>query len=124
MRFREIDNSIMNFKNWVEQEASLGGRFPEIGPLPVNRGSDTPASDGVKRTGLQPQVDAQELNTKSHKEQDNVLAIDSGMEHMDTALPDGDDTDTPKINRFKKLWDELKEKWEERPHGPGIFGQS
>ena len=102
----------MNFRHWIENEAGFGGNMPEMMPPMVNKGSDTPASDEVKRTNLQPQVDAQEIDTKSKKEQDRILAIDSDIEHMDASLPDGDDSDTPKINKFKQMWDELKEKWE------------
>ncbi len=98
----------MNFKNWFESEASLGSMSPEMSPPMVNRGSDTPASDEVKRTGLQPQVDAQDIDTKT-KNQDRMSAIDSGMEHLEKTLPDDDD---PKVNQFKKLWDQLKKKWE------------
>ena len=100
----------MKFKNWIEQEASLNGRFPEIGPLPANKGSETPASDEVKRTTLQPQVDAQEPKSA---ESDQVLAIDSEIEHMDSGLPDGDDADTPKTNQFKTLWKKFRDEWEQ-----------
>jgi len=104
----------MNFKTWIENEASLGSGTPEMGAMPmVNRGSETPASDAVKQTGLQPQVDAKELKTKSHKEQDAMLAIDSEIEHMDMQIPAGDDSETPKLNQFKQLWDALKTAWED-----------
>ena len=102
----------MGFRTWIEeQEASMGSGSPEMMPQPpmINKGSDTPASDEVKRTGLQPQVD--QPNNKSSKEQDALLAIDSEIEHMDTNLPD-EEEGTPKVNNFKKLWDELKQKWE------------
>lgn len=101
-----------NFKNWMEDEASLGSASPEMAPPMVNKGINATASDEVKRTNLQPQVDSQEIETKSKKEQDRILAIDSDIEHMDMALPDGDDAETPKINKFKQMWDELKEKWD------------
>ena len=103
----------MNFKIWVEEEgASMGSMTPEMMP-PINRGSDAPASDQVKQTGLQPQVDAQEIDTKSKREQDAILAIDSDIEHMSNNMPDGDDTDTPKLNKFKQMWDQLKSAWDE-----------
>lgn len=101
-----------NFKIWMENEASMGAAMPEMQPPIVNRGSDTPASDEVKRTGLQPQVDAQDIKTKAKKEQDAMLAIDSDIEHMDNNLPE-EDKETPKVNKFKKLWDELKQKWDQ-----------
>lgn len=92
----------------------------------VNRGSDTPASDPVKQTGLQPQVDSQNIKTKTHKEQDKISALDSGIEHLDMQLPDGDDADTPKLNKFKELWNDLKAAWEDIKMGdspmPGESG--
>jgi hypothetical protein len=102
-----------NFKRWIEDEASLGGMSPEMAPPAVNNGSNTPASDEVKRTNLQPQVDSQEIETKSKKEQDRILAIDSDIEHMSMSLPDGEDADTPKVNKFKQMWDQLKAQWDQ-----------
>ena len=99
----------MNFKIWIENEASLGSGTPEMGG---NRGSSTPASDAVMQTGLQPQVDSQEIDTQSNRENDAILAVDSEIEHMDMNIPDGDDADTPKMNQFKKIWDELKAAWD------------
>lgn len=100
----------MKFRTWVE-EGSLGSGTPEmLPPQFVNKGSDTPASDEVKRTGLQPQVDAP--NSKADKEKDAVSAVDSEIAHFDNGIPEEDD-DTPKINQFKQLWDQLKEKWEQ-----------
>lgn len=102
-----------NFKQWMEDEASLGAASPEMAPPMVNKNANTTASDEVKRTNLQPQVDSQEIETKSKKEQDRILAIDSDIEHMDMGLPDGDDADTPKINKFKQMWDQLKTQWDQ-----------
>lgn len=96
-----------DFKNWLEDN-SLNSDFPELW---ADRGSETPASDEVKRTNLQPQVDAQEIQTKAKTEQDKILAIDADIERMSTNLPEGDE-DNQKLNRFKKLWDKMKEKWE------------
>ena len=102
----------MNFKTWVENEGSMGSGTPEMGPPPLNNGDGATASDEVKRSNLQPQVDAQEIDTKSKREQDAILAIDSGIEHMDMSLPAGDDSKTPKINKFKAMWDELRTQWD------------
>jgi len=97
----------MNFKTWIEdQEMSLGGMSPE---MMTNRGSETPASDEVKRTNMQPQVDAQE--PKEAKDVDSVSAIDSGIEHLEKILPQETDEGS-KSNEFKKLWSQFKEKWD------------
>lgn len=99
----------MKFKIWIENEASLGASTPEMAPPAVNRGTGTPASDEVKRTGLQPQVDAKTANDDS---QDDILAIDAKIEDMDLELPDNEHEGS-KINQFKKLWSQLKEKWDQ-----------
>ena len=72
----------------------------------------TPASAEVKRTNLQPQVDAQEIDTPAKRDDDKTLAIDASIQRLDMEIPDGDSKD-PKINKFKELWNHLKEKWQE-----------
>lgn len=103
----------MNFKIWIENEAGLGSNatIPEIQPpghSPVNKGSDAPASDEVKRTGLQPQVDAKSANGDDN--QDEILAIDAKIEDMDLEIPDSEGS---KINQFRSLWDEFKAHWDQ-----------
>jgi hypothetical protein len=100
----------MRFRIWMEREASLGAMMPEMMPGP-NRGSDTPASDGVKRTGLQPQVGAEEIHTDQKDEQDRIQAIDAAIQRADQEIPEGSD-DGEKVNKFKELWKNLKEKWD------------
>lgn len=93
-------------------EAPMGGSFSDL--LGFGRGSDTPASDEVKRTGLQPQVDAQEIETKQKNDQDKILAIDAGIERLDKEMPEGkNDEDSPKIGKIKSLWQKFKDKWDE-----------
>ncbi len=115
-----MSTSWTRFKKLKEFDATAGGESPLGGNMPdmlatigPNRGSDTPASAEVKRTGLQPQVDAQEIETKQKKEQDRLQAIDTGIQRLDQEIPDGDDEDTPKTNRFRKLWEKLKADWDE-----------
>lgn len=100
----------MKFKNWIEN-GSEGIGIPQMGAQDVN--NQTPASDAVRQTGLQPQVDSRQNNSKYSKEQDRILAIDSEIEHMDMNIPDGMDSDTPKINKFKEMWDNLKQTWDQ-----------
>lgn len=116
----------MQFRLWLENEAGLNSGFPEARPN-FDPSDPTVASAEVKRTGLQPQVDSQEIQTKQKSEQDKILAIDSEIEHLDSNLPDGDDADTPKINEFRRIWKKLKEKWDaikmsENPTGEGEEG--
>jgi hypothetical protein len=104
----------MRFKMWIEGEAPLGANMPDmLASVDPNRGSDTPASAEVKRTGLQPQVDAQEIQTKEKVGHDKLMAIDANIERFDKELPGDDDGEAgSKINKFKTYWNELKEKWD------------
>ena len=101
----------MKFRSWMETEGSLGSMNLPTLPDP-NRGSDTPASDEVKRTGLQPQVDSDDIETKPKDEQDKVQAIDGALQRCDKEIPQGK-SDSKKVNKFNKLWKKLKTKWED-----------
>lgn len=98
----------MQFKTWLEYESSLNGNMPET--YPPNRGTATPASDAVRRTGLQPQVDSHEIRTDEKDEQDKILAIDAILQRVDQDFPNGKNR---KISKFKKLWSKLKSKWDD-----------
>lgn len=100
----------MNFRTWFEDEASLGGGIPRLTPQ-VNKGNSTVASDEVLRTGLQPQVGAEEIRTHQKDEQDKVLAIDGAIKRADEEMPQGKQ-ENQSLNKFKKMWDELKKKWD------------
>lgn len=99
----------MKFRQWCESEfeSGLGTGTPEMSQ--VNRGSDTPGSDEVKRRGLQPQVDTEDVDEKADN-QDQLGAIDSGIEHLSAAIPR--DTNNPKVNKFKELLDMLRNQWD------------
>lgn len=98
----------MNFKIWIEEdEGSLGASSPEMAPPMVNKDANAPASDEVKRTGLQPQVDAQ--SDMGNGEDDSILSIDSEIEHMDNNIKS---SDGEVVNQFKQMWDQLKQQWE------------
>jgi len=96
-----------NFRNWLQNE---NGEFPQLGS-PIDNGQ-TPASSEVKRTGLQPQVDAQEIETKSKAEQDKISAIDAEIERIQEILGSVDDEKHPKLGHFKSMWNELLDSWE------------
>ena len=99
----------MNFRTWIETEAGLNSGFPSM--QINNRGSSTPASDEVRRTGLQPQVDSHEIHTSEKDEQDKIQAIDGALKRADSEIPQG--KEYGKLGKFKKLWDLLKSKWED-----------
>lgn len=96
----------MKFRTWIETEAGLG-------TLPFqNRGTDTPASAEVQRTGLQPQVNAQEINTQQKDEEDKLKAIDSNLKHIEKNLPSFNGKN-PKLSQFQSLWQRFQKKWED-----------
>ena len=97
----------MNFRTWYKTENSL---FSPMVPN-INRGSNTPASDEVKRTGLQPQVNAEEIHTPQKEVQKQLKDIDSMIKNADRDLPAGKQED-PKLNKFCNLWEKFKKKWE------------
>jgi hypothetical protein len=99
----------MNFRTWIKTESGLNSGFPSM--QINNRGSSTPASDEVMRTGLQPQVDSHEIKTKQKDEQDKIQAIDGALKRADSEIPQG--KESGKLSKFKKLWDLLKSKWED-----------
>ena len=83
----------MKFRTWFEND------------------ENATASAAVQNTGLQPQVDAENIDTRQKRDSDKISAIDAGIERLNVELPDGDSED-PKVNKFKELWDKFKEKWE------------
>lgn len=88
-----------------------------------NRGSDTPASDEVKRTGLQPQVGAEEIHTKQKEENDEVAAVDAGIEKFDRQINGGG----RRVGEFRRRWQELKDEWQRiklKDDGEGGLGDS
>jgi len=96
-----------NFRNWLQNENE---DFPQLG-APIDNGN-TPASGEVKRTGLQPQVDAQEIETKSKAEQDKIGALDAEIERIQEILDTINDDDHPKMGKFKVMWNQLLDSWE------------
>lgn len=107
---------IMNFRTWMEEEGSINSVFPEVMP-PVNRGTATSASAEVQRTGLQPQVNSEEIHTKQKDDRDRLLAIDSIIKHADAEIPQGD-SENARLQKFKKLWTKFKEKWDNLKEDP------
>lgn len=108
----------MEFRKWIEMENSLNAGFPEM--FPPNRGTSTPASDTVRRTGLQPQVDSHEIRTTAKNEQDKIQAIDSILQRIDQEIPD---SDSEKVTKFKKMWNNMKAKWEKLKLNQDLLGK-
>ena len=101
--------SMTNFINWLKKEGfESSANF--------GMGNNTPGSYEVKRTGLQPQVDAQDIKTNSRLEQDMIMGIDSHLERVNEILADVDDR-LPKISQFKKSWNQLMHQWQKMKIG-------
>lgn len=96
----------MNFKIWLESEDSE----QEV--------TAAPASAEVLRTGLQPQVDAEESHTKQKEEQDKVGAIDSYMQRIIHLTQDMDVGASEKLTKMKKICRRFKDEWEDFKNGP------
>lgn len=103
----------MNFKLWIEDEASLNGITPEIRPQPEidTDNNDTPASNGVIRSGLQPQVDGQKSEPKSMVDQDKVGAIDADLERLRATYANSGVNNGSRINKFRQMLDSLINQW-------------
>lgn len=98
----------MRLRLWLEKEGL--GYFGMTNVSGTNRGSNTPASDEVKRTGLQPQVGSDEIDTKEKDETEKLDKIDAELQRMDVELPSSE-TST-KVAKFKQFWNDLKMKWD------------
>lgn len=93
----------MKFKNWFESESGLGTL-----PFSSNRGTNTPASDEVRRTGMQPQVDSNETETPEKEETEQIEKIEDKIKDFESEIPAGI---SQKIVKFKSLWEKFLEKW-------------
>lgn len=95
----------MRFKIWLENEGS------------------TPASAEVIRTGLQPQVDAEEIHTSQKDDIDKLMAIDSHMERIKASLR-GINTASDKSKALKDFAKKMTSEWENFKNSQGqIPGQ-
>ena len=99
---------VMRFISWLENENGLNSILPEI--LNTNNVSDNPASAEVKRTGLQPQVNSNEIQTAQKEEQEKIQAIDSAIERADSEMPK-DLEGNKKLSEFKEMWKTMKRNW-------------
>lgn len=105
----------MEFRRWLVER--LG-----------NEADQMPASAEVIRTGLQPQVDAQEIRTRQKDELDLVQAIDSHLQRIRTIVDDIGDVHTRKLLRAKKFCEKVLRRWdgikkdEQKPDDRGLDG--
>ena len=78
-----------------------------MGSLPAATNPAT-ASGEVLRTNMQPQVGTNELLRNT--DNDSISAIDAGIEHLENQFAH---KNTKKINQFKVIWQQMKQKWSE-----------
>lgn len=91
----------MDFRTWVENledNEQQATRFP--------------ASAEVLRTGLQPQVDAEEINTSQKQEHDQLLAIDAHIERLKSATSQINAKDSQKLKAVKQLLTKFLSDWD------------
>ena len=69
---------------------------------------------------LQPQVDSHEIRTTAKNEQDKIQAIDSILQRIDQEIPD---SDSEKVTKFKKMWNNMKAKWEKLKLNQDLLGK-
>lgn len=91
----------MNFQQWLE---NLEGE---------QHASSFPASAEVIRTGLQPQVDAEEINTKEKEAHDKVLAIDGQMQRLQTVADQINLKQSDHLKKIKAFLDLQQKKWDQ-----------
>lgn len=103
----------MRFKTWLENDI-----------LDITKAqTQAPASAEVIKTGLQPQVDAKEIQTKQKGDHDKMMAIDGHVKRMASA---SDGLDQKKVKKFiKKVedgWEKLMAGDEEQEDAGGLGG--
>jgi hypothetical protein len=107
----------MNFITWLKKENSLNFGFPEL-ITQINRGSESPASAEVKRTGLQPQVGSEAISTPNKEESERLDALEKNIDNIEKII--AGDENSEKINKFKNTWEKFRKKWEKTKKAEAI----
>jgi hypothetical protein len=90
----------------------------------------SPASAQVIKTGLVPQVDSKEIDTRQKEEHDKLQALDGHFQRIETIIPSlkSDSPKLQKIERFCKAvlakWDEIKQEDDQSNDGQSASGFS
>lgn len=90
----------MKFKMWLENE--MDGTSDGFAP----------ASAEVQRTGLQPQVDSQEIQTKEKEHHDKLMGLDSQMQRIRTIIDQMDIAGSKKLKRARDFCREMVDQWD------------
>jgi hypothetical protein len=89
----------MSFRIWLENE--IDGKMDGLAP----------ASAEVRKTGLQPQVDAQEIRTKQKDENDKLMAVDGHMQRIQAVIDGLDVSQSPKLQALKQFCQDTLDRW-------------
>jgi hypothetical protein len=111
-----------NFRMWLNENKDTV--FPDL----LQKADQAPASAEVIKTGLQPQVDAQEITAKDQEDQDKIMAVDSHVKRISTVLDNSEKSD--RLKQVAKVWKNFLKDWEQikmgdqpasdRPIGNGL----
>ena len=66
----------------------------------------------VIKTGLQPQVDSKEIDTRQKEEHDKMMALDSHFQRIAVILPTLK-SDSPKLQKIEAFCKEVLSKWDQ-----------
>jgi hypothetical protein len=98
-------DTLMRFRKWLENEELEA------------KASAMPASAEVIRTGLQPQINSQEIKTKPKEHFDRAQAIDAHVERIRHAVK-GEKGELRKVcDQMVEIWDSYKNKLRPTPQG-------
>ena len=86
----------MNFKTWLENE--------------FDSSSNDPSAE-VSRTGLQPQVDSEDIRTPEKDESDMIRALDGQFERLGTIMQNIESDGSDKIGKIKDFCRNVLDKW-------------
>ena len=95
----------MKFSTWLENldDEQQANQFP--------------ASAEVMRTGLQPQVDAQEINTTQKEEHDKLLAIDGHVQRIKSVIDGMQTKGSERLKQIKSFMKDFMNDWEDLKNG-------
>jgi hypothetical protein len=90
----------MRFKSWLENE------------ITTKRMDAFPASSEVIRTGLQPQVGSEEIDTDQKDEHDRLMAIDGQVERLRNLVMTVNGA-SEKLKKAFKLCNDFADQWDQ-----------
>lgn len=94
----------MKFRTWFEED--------------MDKQADmAPASAEVVKTGLQPQVDAQEIHTGQKEENDTLMALDGHFQRIKETADKMESGDSERLQQLKDFCQNTLNDWEQIKRG-------